>query len=101
NPSASFPLYKQLESAGALTVFGAFIEQILIGFITILAPLNPHYSVRLPVVESFFVAKEYRKFGAGLKLLKHAELWAKGIGSGILVSAPFGSDLAKLLPRRG
>ena len=100
-PSASFPLYKQLETAGALSVFAAFIESVVIGFITLLAPVNPHYNARLPVVESFFVIKKHRKSGAGLKLLQQAENWAKSISTGLLISAPFGSDLDKVLAKRG
>ena len=62
----------------------------------------PHYSVKMAVTESFFVAKAYRKSGAGLKLLHAAETYAKEIGcAGILVNAPFEKTLMDVLPRVG
>jgi GNAT superfamily N-acetyltransferase len=54
------------------------------------------------VVESFFVGKAYRKSGAGLRLLHEAEKYAlKNNLPGLLVSAPFGGDLAVVLPHVG
>jgi GNAT superfamily N-acetyltransferase len=62
----------------------------------------PHYSVRIAVGESFFVSAEHRKTGAGLKLLKAAEDYAKEINSsGLLISAPLGGNLAEILPHVG
>ncbi len=102
SPVAKVDLYKTLEVSGALYTLGAFLDDLIIGYITILAPVLPHYSALVAVAESFFVAKEYRKTGAGLKLLREAESYAKEIGSpGLLVSAPFGGDLAEVLPNVG
>ena len=101
-PSAKFEMYRGLEESGALHVVGAFLDELIIGYITVLAPVLPHYSAVVAVTESFFVAKEYRKTGAGLKLLAEAEDYAKSKGSpGLLVSAPFGGNLAEVLPRKG
>lgn len=101
-PSAKFDMYRSLEESGALHVIGAFSSELLIGYITVLAPVLPHYSAVVAVTESFFVAKEHRKSGAGIKLLREAESYAKTKGSpGLLVSAPFGGDLAEVLPRVG
>ena len=101
-PLAKIDTYKHLESIAAIHTIGAFFHDLLIGYIIILAPIMPHYSVRIAVSESFFVLKEYRKTGAGLKLLRSAEEWAKEVGGfGILVSSPFGGDLAEVLPRVG
>lgn len=95
-------MYKHLEVAGAIHVVGAFLDDAIIGFITVLSPILPHYSALASVAESFFVAKIHRNTGAGLKLLKEAEIYAKNIGScGLLVSAPIGGDLAEVLPRVG
>jgi GNAT superfamily N-acetyltransferase len=99
-PSAKVEMYLHMESVGALHTIGAFLNDELVGYITLLSPVLPHYSVLVTVAESFFVAKKYRKTGAGLKLLHAAEKYAKELGSpGLLVSAPFGSDLAEVLPR--
>jgi GNAT superfamily N-acetyltransferase len=101
-PSAKVDMYKHLESLGTLSTFGAFINDALIGYITVLSPIMPHYSTIIAVAESFFVAKEYRKTGAGLKLLHEAESHARAVGSpGLLVSAPFGGNLAEVLPHIG
>jgi len=102
HPFAKVDTYKHLESIGAIDVTAAFFEYLLIGYIIVLAPVLPHYSVKVAVGESFFVAKEYRKTGAGLKLLREAERYASDAGAlGILISTPFGGDLAEVLPRVG
>jgi len=94
--------YKYLESTKAIHVMGAFFNDIFIGYMITFAPILPHYSVRVAVCESLFVCKEYRKTGAGLKLLRDAEDYAKGAGGcGILISAPFGGNLAEVLPHVG
>lgn len=101
-PMAKVDTYKHLETVNAIHIMGAFFDEILIGYIILIAPVMPHYSIRMAVSESFFVLKEYRKTGAGLKLLRAAEDWATGEGAcGILVSSPTGGDLADVLPRVG
>lgn len=102
HPSAKVEMYKHLESIGTLITYGAFLDKELIGYITVLSPVMPHYSIIIAVTESFFVAKAHRKTGAGLKLLHEAEGYAKEVGSpGLLVSAPFGGNLAEVLPHIG
>jgi len=101
-PAARMETYRHLESAGMLHVFSALSDGQLVGFITVLAPVLPHYGVAVAVSESFFVARAHRKTGAGLKLLREAEAKAASLGSpGLLVSAPFGGDLFHVLPRVG
>lgn len=101
-PSAKVELYKQMEGAGALHSFAAFVQELLIGYITVLSPVLPHYGRVVAVAESFFVAKAYRKTGAGLSLLRAAEAYAEEIGSpGLLVSAPINGNLAEVLPYVG
>lgn len=101
-PAAKMETYRQLEAAGILQAFSAIEGGALIGFITLLAPVLPHYGVAVAVSESFFVARAHRKTGAGLRLLRAAEDAARALGSpGLLVSAPFGGRLFEILPRRG
>ena len=101
-PAGKIETYRHLEAAGMLHVFSATHEGRLIGYITVLAPVLPHYSAVVAVTESFFVAKVHRKTGAGLKLLRAAEQKAAALGSpALLVSAPFGGDLAEVLPHVG
>lgn len=102
SPNAKSELYKGLESTGALQAIGAFIDNELIGFILILSPVMAHYSALVCVVESFFVTKNKRNTGAGIKLLHYAEDFAKSKGSpGLLVSAPVNGVLCNVLPHIG
>ena len=102
HPSAKVDMYKHLEIMGEIYPIGAFLGDMLIGFITVLAPVLPHYSARVAVAESFFVSKEYRSSGAGLKLLHAAQNRTKEANAcGLLVSAPLGGDLAEVLPHVG
>lgn len=83
-------------------VFSAVKDHELIGFITVVAPVLPHYSVPVAVVESFFVAAAHRYGGPGLRLLVSAEKQATEVGSpGLLVCAPFRGRLHELLPKCG
>ncbi|NQW53017.1 MAG: GNAT family N-acetyltransferase [Rhodospirillales bacterium] len=101
-PAARMDSYRELEMRGLLHVLSASHETRLIGFLTLLAPVLPHYGVAVAVSESFFVARAHRGTGAGLKLLRAAEDLARRLGSpGLLVSAPFEGDLFRVLPRVG
>lgn len=94
--------YKMLEESGLIYPIGAYLRNLLIGFVGVLTPVMPHYGVKVAYTESFFVSKEYRKSGAGLKLLRAAEEYARETGCvGLLVSSPFNGDLAQVLPRVG
>ena len=102
HPSAKMDMYRQLVAVGALHVICAFKDETFIGFITVLTSIIPHYSTTVATTESFFVAKEYRSTGAGMKLLREAEAHAKEKGvRGILVSAPINGVLAEVLPHTG
>ncbi len=102
HPFAKADTYKHLEKSKAIHIVGAFSDDILAGYIIVLAPVLPHYSVRVAVGESFFVAKAYRKTGAGLKLLRQGEKYAREAGAvGMLMSAPINGSLAEVLPGVG
>ena len=91
--------YQQLEAAGIYHLFGAYVDDKLVGFIGVLVTRVPHYSVAISSTESFFVSAAYRKGGTGLKLLRTAEQCAKEQGAVILYcNAPEGGRLAKALP---
>lgn len=94
--------YMAMERSGCLQAIGAFKGDKLVGVIVLLTSVLPHYSALTTVTESFFVAKKYRKGGTGLKLLKAAEEYARDRGAvGMLVSAPAGGSLEKVIPRMG
>ena len=101
-PAAQVETYRAIESSGALHIIAAFEGDLLIGYITVLSTVLPHYNEVVSVTESYFVSKEHRSSGAGLKLLRSAERFAREIGSlGLLVSAPTGGALSDVLPRVG
>lgn len=93
--------YARLEEAGLFQAFGAYSDGGMIGFATVLTNVLPHYGVRVAVVESVFVAKAWRKGGAGTKLRKAVAeyaLWVDCVA--ILTSAPAGGQLEAVLGKR-
>lgn len=102
SPNAKMESYAIMELTGMLHPFGAFKDGELVGFISVLTPMLPHYGRLVASAESFFVTKLHRKGGAGLRLLKAVEQVAIEEGSpGIFVSAPIKGMLIEILPRRG
>jgi GNAT superfamily N-acetyltransferase len=100
--NAKLDIYRAMEMSGALVCFSAHVGDELAGFVLVLSPVLPHYGVTVSTTESFFVSRDYRSTGAGLELLRTAEKHAKAIGSpGLLISAPVGGPLEKVLPRSG
>lgn len=97
-PKANLEAYRGMEEKGMLKAFGAFLGDILVGFVLVLTCIMPHYSEAISITESIFVSRAKRYTGAGLKLLSKAEKFARDINSrGLLVSAPVGSDFSKVL----
>lgn len=95
-------MYRQLEQNGTFYCIGAYLEDTLIGFVSILTTIVPHYGARVSTIESIFVGKKYRKTGAGTLLRLAAERYAKSQGSlGVLTCAPLHSKYSKLLPKSG
>ena len=100
--SAKMEMYYTLEKTGSVQAIGAYCDDVLVGFVTVLLSVFPHCGVLMACTESLFVAKEYRKTGAGLKLIRTAENYVRQKGSPCLfVSAPFGGNLAEVLPHIG
>lgn len=98
HPKAKMELYKLMETSGMLKTIGAWVDNRIVGFITVLTCILPHYSDYVSVTESFFVSKIERCTGAGMQLLRRAEALARELNSkGLLVSAPTGGTLAEVL----
>jgi len=94
------PLYIRLNDAGLLRVLAAFDDETLIGYMCFTVSPSPHYSKKIASTESFFVKPDYRKTGAGLSLLKMAELIATELGAAcFLVTAPTGSKLCDVMEK--
>jgi GNAT superfamily N-acetyltransferase len=99
-PANQFAAYPLLEGTGMFHIWGAFAKEKLVGVIALILPVLPHYGVMVAVTESFFVSKDYRKQGAGLRLLRTAMHKAREEKApGVLVSAPYGGRLAELLEK--
>lgn len=101
-PAPQLATYQHLEDLGILHTFSAVSDGVLVGFIVLMASPLPKYPVVTVTTESFFVAAAHRKTGAGLKLLRAAEQFARHVGSPVvIVSAPSEGDLVNVLPRVG
>lgn len=98
----SFEAYRQMEAAGALHLVGVFAPD-LVGLASLLVYGLPHYAGRrICTMESLFVVPAFRAGGTGLKLLRATEARALELGAiALMVSAPVGGRLAKVLPRSG
>jgi GNAT superfamily N-acetyltransferase len=95
-------MYGAMEQTGAVRTFAAFEGDHMLGVLVLLVTMNPHYSVPLAVVESWFVAPEHRASGAGLALYRAAKDAARAAGArAVLVSAPAGGQLAGVMEAMG
>lgn len=101
-PKADLETYKIIEKLGSMKLFTAWDGDIIVGLINIITSSNPHYGVVIPSSESFYVSKNSRKTGAGIKLLMEAEKYVKSIGAGaFFVGCHVGSNLRIVLQKRG
>jgi GNAT superfamily N-acetyltransferase len=98
---AQVETYRVMEASGFFHPIGAFDGERLVGFILPIVITLPHYGVLAATVESFFVPKAERSKGVGLRLLKHAEDLATGLGAkALIVSAPAFGALSSMLARK-
>lgn len=101
-PSMQPEIYRALESAGVLKILAAYSDGELVGYMSMLFSVLPHFGTLNATTESFFVAAAHRKGGTGLKLLRAAEALAASQGAtGLFVSSPANGRLAQVLPRVG
>jgi GNAT superfamily N-acetyltransferase len=99
-PCADLASYSRLEAAGVLFAFQATVGDTLVGFAILLVSVLPHYTVTMGHVESYFVAADYRKQGAGLSLRRAMEHRARESNAhGIFIQAALGSRLGLVLER--
>jgi len=99
-PSPCMETYRGMAASGVLHFVGAFSPE-LVGVVSVLVFGLPHYAGRrVASIESFFVAPHARHGGTGIRLLRSAEELARGLGAqALMVSAPVGSRLAKVMTR--
>lgn len=100
NAMPSQKQYEQMERSEILNVIGAFDEDSLVGFVTVVVTMYPHFGKLVGSVESIWLRKDKRAGGAGLRLLKAAFANAKERGAvGCYLGARFGSRQHKLYER--
>ncbi|RAU21077.1 hypothetical protein CU669_15080 [Paramagnetospirillum kuznetsovii] len=94
--------YRALEAGGGLQAYGAFMGSLLVGFVMVLVSNAPRISIPIAVADGMFVGREYRKTGAGLKLIRAAEGHARQVGSPcLMIGTPSNGPLVKVLPALG
>lgn len=92
-------LYHRMEATGTFFVLGAYRNGEMVGFVNFIVTVLPHYGVKVATTESIFVAREFRRTGAGVKLIREMEKICAELGAvGVLVSAPSGGRLAEVMP---
>jgi len=97
--SPQWATYRTLEAAGVFHPIAAFEGARLCGFILPIVVVLPHYGVLAATIESYFVPQADRTKNIGIKLLRAAEELARGLGAkALLLSAPVGGALARLMP---
>lgn len=101
-PKADIATYRKMESLGSMKAIGVFAPH-LVGLAAIILYGLPHFDSRkVASMESFYVMPAYRPGANGLKLLTAAEeCAAANKAHAMLVCAPIGKRLEKILPRRG
>jgi GNAT superfamily N-acetyltransferase len=90
--------YRTMEAAGLFHALAARCGGRLVGFLFLLVPNLPHFGRVVGVTESYFVAADHRKSGAGTMLRQEAERLAASLGAvGLMISAPTDGKLADVL----
>ncbi len=93
--------YLAMERAGMLHVWAVRAGAELVGFLLILAHTLPHFGARAAIVESVYVDPAHRG-AAGVSVINVAKAFALETGArGLLMSAPQGGALSRLLPAVG
>lgn len=94
----SHEMYQKLEDSGVLHIVRAREDEKLLGCINILIYVSPHYSVKLAQVDLVYLDEKYRTAGAGLRMVKEAEIIAQEQGAlGISFNAHVHTALEDLL----
>jgi GNAT superfamily N-acetyltransferase len=94
-------IYEALERSGSLRCFGAYMDDVLVGFVSVVTGVMPHNGKRTATIESLFVLPSHRATGAANELMTTVERVSKVTGCVALVyTARVGSPLELVLSRR-
>ena len=96
--SPDWDLYLHLEELGMMDFIKVINDdKTLVGFMTLITTVLPHYTEPATTIESFFVLEEYRGAGTAKKMMAMAELLAVARNAkNIMMSAPIGGTLARV-----
>ncbi len=101
-PTYEAHIYRSMEAAGLLHILSAHQGDRLIGFLSLIVSVLPHYGMTCATAESYFVDARHRRGGAGIKLLRKAESLSEELGAGgLLLSARTDRPPSVILPRSG
>jgi GNAT superfamily N-acetyltransferase len=99
-PTGHLTTYRLLEQHSSIVCMGVYADSVMVGFGVALQNTLPHYGVKATIIESVFVLEHYRKGGAGARLIRELETaWLDS--AGVLISAPVGGHLCRVLPGFG
>lgn len=79
-PDPQWETYAAMEAVGCLQVFAVYVDGRMVGFVSVLAAVLPHYGVKAATVESLFVGKAWRWTRAGATLMRIVERYAAAEG---------------------
>ncbi len=100
SPKFDIDLYTRLEKGGAIYCYRAMEDEKLIGFMSIVNSVIPHWGKKISIVESLYVLKAARKSGAGIRFIRKAEEFGRNVGSwGVIVNCPVDGELVNVLPK--
>ena len=103
SPAPQVEIYQRMEAVTGdmFAAIGAFNDGELVGALIMVMAVLPHYGAKFATVESYFVANNARRRGAGFLLLSEAERIARERGAlALFVSTKVGSKLAEIMPKR-
>jgi GNAT superfamily N-acetyltransferase len=94
-------IYAAMENSGALHCFGAYSDDVLVGFVSVVAGVMPHNGKRIATIESLFALPSHRKLGTADALLSTVESFSIRNGCvALLYTARVGSPLDVVLSHR-
>lgn len=92
--------YDRMERADMLRCVAAYDGDRIVGIVVVVVTKYPHFGKPVASVESMWLARSHRAGGAGLRLIRRAQVVAKEMGAvGIYFGARAGSRLAELYGR--
>jgi GNAT superfamily N-acetyltransferase len=91
-------LYEAMEKGGGMQAFGVYEGEKLIGFMTVLVWIVPHYGKRIASTADFFLADAFRIKGIWPKMMATIKEYAKSKGCvSLQCTAPVGSRFDLLM----